>query len=95
MEKVVLSNQNSDPTFIGSWMINPLSICDELITYFESNKNRQKKGVSGAGENADVKNSIDITISPNEIKLPGNEVLMNISVIYFLATKIMSFSGLF
>ena len=74
MEKVVLSNQNSDPTFIGSWMINPLSICDELITYFESNKNRQKKGVSGAGENADVKNSIDITISPNEIKLPGNEV---------------------
>ena len=74
MEKVALSKQNLDPNFIGSWMIKPLSICDELITYFESNRNKQKKGVIGAGENLDVKNSIDITISPKELKLPGNEV---------------------
>ena len=74
MEKVTLSKQNLNPNFIGSWIINPLSICDELITYFESNTNKQNKGVSGAGENLDIKNSIDITISPKEIKLPGNEV---------------------
>ncbi|MDA9783649.1 2OG-Fe(II) oxygenase [Gammaproteobacteria bacterium] len=73
MEKVTLSKQNLNPNFIGSWVINPLSICDELITYFESNTNKQNKGVSGAGENLDIKNSIDITISPKEIKLPGNE----------------------
>ena len=73
MEKVTLSKQNLNPNFIGSWIINPLSICDELITYFESNTNKQSKGVSGAGENLDIKNSIDITISPKEIKLPGNE----------------------
>ena len=73
MEKVTLQKQNLNPNFIGSWIINPLSICDELITYFESNTNKQNKGVSGAGENLDIKNSIDITISPKEIKLPGNE----------------------
>ena len=74
MEKVTLSKQNLNPNFIGSWIINPLSICDELITYFDSNKNRQNKGVSEIGENLDVKNSIDISMLPKEIKLPGNEV---------------------
>ena len=74
MEKITLSKQNLNPNFIGSWIMNPLSICDELITYFESNQNKQKKGVTLGGENLDVKNSIDITISPKEIKLPGNEV---------------------
>jgi len=74
MEKITLSKQNLNPNFIGSWIMNPLSICDELITYFESNQNKQKKGVTVRGENLDHKNSIDITISPKEIKLPGNEV---------------------
>ena len=73
MEKVTLSQQNLNPNFIGSWMINPLSICDELITYFESNKNKQKKGVTSAGKDIDIKNSIDISMLPKEIKLPGNE----------------------
>ena len=74
MEKITLSKQNSNPNFIGSWVIDPLSICDELINYFESNQNKQKKGVTLGGGNLDVKNSIDITISPKEIKLHGNEV---------------------
>ena len=73
MEKVTLSQQNLDPNFIGSWMINPPTICDELITYFEKNKNKQKKGVSAEGENLDTKNSIDISILPKELKLRGNE----------------------
>jgi hypothetical protein len=34
----------------------------------------QKKGVTTAGENTDFKNSLDITISPKETELPGNEV---------------------
>ena len=74
MEKIALSKQNSNPNFIGSWIINPLSLCDELITYFESNQNKQKKGVTLGGGNLDVKDSIDITISPKEMKQPGNEV---------------------
>ena len=56
MKKVTLSKQNSNPNFIGSWMISPLSICDELITYFESNENKQKEGVTVAGKNIKHKN---------------------------------------
>ena len=73
MEKVILSKQNSNPNFIGAWLIKPISICDELIAYLESNKSRQKRGVTGLGENIDLKNSIDISMLPKEIKLPGNE----------------------
>jgi len=73
VEKVTLPKQNSSPNFIGSWMINPLSICDELIKYFESNKNKQKEGVISGGRNIDIKNSVDISMLPKEIKLPGNE----------------------
>ena len=62
MKKVTLSDQNSNPNFIGSWIIDPVSICDELIAYFESNKNDQRKGATGIGENLDIKNSVDIAI---------------------------------
>ena len=74
MKKITLSKQNLNPNFIGSWIIDPLSICDELVTYFELNQNKQNRGSTVSGVNLDVKNSMDITISPKEIKLPGNEV---------------------
>lgn len=74
MEKISLEKQNLTPTFIGSWIISPLSICDELIAYFELNKKKQKKGVIAGGLNPDVKNSTDIKITPKDIKLPGNEI---------------------
>tara|TARA_B100000787_G_scaffold23112_1_gene15540 strand:+ start:959 stop:1579 length:621 start_codon:yes stop_codon:yes gene_type:complete len=74
IEKVTLPTQDLTPTFIGSWTMSPLSICDELIAYFELNKNKQKIGVSGVGKNLDVKNSTDIRIAPKDMKLPGNEI---------------------
>ena len=55
-------------------IINPLIICDELIAYFEINKNKQKSGVIAGGLNLDIKNSIDMPILPKDLKLPGNEV---------------------
>ncbi len=73
IEKVTLTTPNLKPNFIGAWTINPLSICDELIDYFETNRNKQEKGVSLGGKNLDVKNSTDIKIQPKDIKLPGNE----------------------
>lgn len=74
MEKVSLGQQNLTPTFIGSWLISPLTICDELIAYFESNKEKQKKGTTGGGVDRDTKDSTDIKISPRDIRLPGNEI---------------------
>jgi prolyl 4-hydroxylase len=74
MEKVSLGKQSLTPNFIGSWIMSPISICDELIAYFELNKNKQKKGVTVAGKNLDDKNSTDIRITPKDMKLPGNEI---------------------
>ena len=74
MEKVTLQKQGSTPNFIGAWTMEPLSICDELIDYFECNKNQQKKGETGDGRNLETKDSTDIKIKPQNIKLPGNEV---------------------
>jgi hypothetical protein len=80
MLKINLPGQNLTPNFIGSWLMDPSSICDELINYFEKNQNKQRIGVTGRGERLEDKNSIDITMSPKELKLPGNEVFEN----YFL-----------
>ena len=74
MERIILEKQNLTPTFIGAWAISPLSICDELIAYFESNKNKQKKGVAGSGINLNAKDSTDIRITPKDMKLRGNEI---------------------
>lgn len=64
----------STPHFIGSWTMKPLSICDELIAYFELNEDKQKRGATATGQDLDAKNSTDTTIRPKDIKLAGNEV---------------------
>ena len=74
IEQVTLPTQNLTPNFIGSWTMNPLSICDEIIDYFESNKNKHYTGTTASGRDLDFKDSTDIQIQPNEINLPGNEV---------------------
>lgn len=74
MEKVTLRNQNLSPNFIGSWIIKPLSISDELIDYFESNKSKQKRGGTAGGRHLHNKDSTDIKVIPKDIKLPGNEI---------------------
>ena len=74
MQRIALQKSTLTPNFIGSWMIEPPSLCDELITYFESNIAKQQVGVSGVGRNLSVKNRRDISIAPNQLDLPGNEV---------------------
>ena len=73
MKKIELPSGTKNPNFIGSWTIEPISICDDLISYFELNIPKQKSGLVGSGLNLDKKDSIDITIKPKEIILPGNE----------------------
>ena len=73
-QRVALQNSNLSPTFIGSWTIEPLSLCDELITYFDENIGKQKTGITSEGINRDVKDRVDIRIAPNELNLPGNEL---------------------
>ena len=74
MERIVIDSGNKNPNFIGSWIMEPIVICEDLISYFELNIPKQRKGISTKGLNLDKKNTIDITINPKEITLPGNEV---------------------
>ena len=73
MKKVAIDLGNKNPNFIGSWNIEPMLICDDLISYFELNLAEQKSGVLSGGLNLDQKDSIDITIKPKDIILSGNE----------------------
>ena len=73
MKKVFIKTNNLNPHFIGSWTLEPFSICEDLISYFELNLAKQKKGSTLKGVNPNLKDSIDITIKPKEIILPGNE----------------------
>ena len=74
MRKVFIKTNHHNPNFIGSWTIKPPSLCDDLIKYFEFNKTKQSKGVTGTGLNTNIKNSLDIIIRPKEIILPENEI---------------------
>ena len=75
MNRIVLNEPNLAPTFIGSWMIEQPSLCDELIDYFEAHIAKQQIGSTTSGRNLNVKDRVDISIAPNELNLPGNELL--------------------
>ena len=42
MKKVAIDSGNKNPNFIGSWNIEPILICDDLISYIELNIAKQK-----------------------------------------------------
>lgn len=56
----------ANTNFIGSWFINDLSICDDLITYFKEHPHLHHKGLtsnnSGIITNDKVKKSTDLTL---------------------------------
>ena len=74
MKHFIIKSNNLNPHFIGSWTLEPLSICDDIISYFELNLAKQTTGQTRVGLNPNFKDSIDIRITPKEIILPGNEV---------------------
>ena len=74
MKKFIIKVDDKNPHFIGSWTIEPFSICEDLISYFELNLAKQMKGSTLGGVNPNYKDSVDIMIKPKEIILPGNEV---------------------
>lgn len=69
MERFELKATNTHPHFIGSWMIEPPSLCDDIIEFFETNKSLQIAGTAGGEVNRNIKNSTDIAIHPKDTEL--------------------------
>ena len=54
--------------FIGCWNLENNKLCNEIINFFEHNKNLQKPGITGHGKNLNIKKTIDITVNPEDLK---------------------------
>ena len=76
-----------NPNFIGAWNLNSNELCDELVAYFELNHEKHKRGRTEGGTNNDVKKSTDMSILPNEITLPQNQLLKRYFESLFLCHK--------
>ena len=75
MQRAQLNQTNLTPNFIGSWFIEPITLSDDLISYFEANTNQQVKGETSSGLKPNFKDRIDISVRPRDINLSGNEIL--------------------
>ena len=63
-----LSSPSFYPHFIGSWLLQEPSFCDQLIEYFEHHQGRQRPGIAGSGSlRLDVKDSVDMPIKPVDL----------------------------
>ena len=73
-KRAELDKSQLTPNFIGSWVMETL-ICDQIIAYYEKNKEKQIQGSTGRGIiSLETKNRRDISISPKELDLKGNEI---------------------
>ena len=61
------SQSIKQPHFIGSWNIENKNLCNEIITYFEENKNLQIQGTTSGGKNIEAKKRTDISIEPKNL----------------------------
>ena len=73
MKRININSQQIH--FIGSWNLENDKLCNEIVNFFENNKNLQKPGISGMGKNEKIKKTTDITIKPEDLKKPKFEIL--------------------
>jgi prolyl 4-hydroxylase len=73
MKRININTQQ--PHFIGCWNLENNKLCNEIISFFENNKNFQKQGVTSIGKDLKVKSRTDISIDPHDLKKPKFEIL--------------------
>lgn len=73
--------QNNDlagrqhPHFIGAWTLDDLSICDDIVAFFEQHQAMHQPGATSRGINPAEKLSTDINIKPRDLGLPSHQAL--------------------
>jgi hypothetical protein len=68
VQRIGIPTSADIPHFNGAWTIEPLSLCDELIAFFESHPDHQAQGKIAGGLNTESKHSTDLTIRPWELQ---------------------------
>ena len=71
--RIELAPCPDNPHFIGSWIIEPRNLCDQLIEFFEAHPENQTLGKTAAGLNPASKQSTDLTIRPRELQQPDHQ----------------------
>ncbi len=66
MKRIIIDS--NDIHFIGCWNIEDNDLSKNMIKFFNENEKLQNQGLIGGGKDLSVKNSIDITIQPNDLK---------------------------
>jgi hypothetical protein len=72
VQRIEIAASAEIPHFIGAWTIEPLSLCDELIAFFEAHPDNQAQGKIAGGLNTESKHSTDLTIRPRELQQPDH-----------------------
>lgn len=75
MQRIELAPSHPIPHFVGCWLMEPVSLCDELITFFENHEELQTRGQTAGGVNLDSKNSTDMSIRPRELERDDHKPL--------------------
>ena len=60
--------ESNETHFIGCWNIEDNNLSKNMVKFFDENEKLQNQGLIGGGKDLSVKNSIDITIQPNDLK---------------------------
>lgn len=69
LKRLELSGNRNAPNFVGSWTIEPASLCADIVDFFESRPDMQKTGKTYGGFDAESKRSMDITVYPRDLEL--------------------------
>ena len=75
MKRYKLDRLGDLPHFIGSWSLEPIDICDELVQFFEANPASHETGKTYNGVNKKHKDSTDLAILPNQLDNPEFEIV--------------------
>ena len=72
MKRIEVGTQK--PNFIGCWDIDNKNLCNEIVSFFEGNKDLSKEGITTLGKNIKTKKTTDITIIPKDLEKPKFEI---------------------
>ena len=75
MKRIEVGTQK--PNFIGCWDIENKKLCNEIVSFFENNKELSKAGTTTLGKNIKAKKTTDITITPKDLKKSKFEIFKN------------------